>query len=63
MQGKPPSAIKEQRVVCVGAGSAGLGVVAMIAAGMQKHGLSAEAAAKNFWIVVSARSACAWGLR
>lgn len=30
---KPPEAIAKQRVVCVGAGSAGMGVVRMIAAG------------------------------
>jgi malate dehydrogenase (decarboxylating) len=33
--GKPPEAIAEQRVVCVGAGSAGMGVVRMIAAGRE----------------------------
>lgn len=31
--GKPLAALAEQRVVCVGAGSAGMGVVRMIAAG------------------------------
>lgn len=31
--GKPQEAIAQQRVVCVGAGSAGMGVVRMIAAG------------------------------
>jgi malic enzyme len=30
---KPPEAIAKQKVVCVGAGSAGMGVVRMIAAG------------------------------
>jgi hypothetical protein len=30
---KPPEAIARQKVVCVGAGSAGMGVVRMIAAG------------------------------
>lgn len=33
--GKPPEAIAEQRVVCVGAGSAGMGVVRMISAGRE----------------------------
>ncbi|GIL59677.1 hypothetical protein Vafri_14408 [Volvox africanus] len=47
----PASALKEQRIVCVGAGSAGMGVVRMIAAGMQKQGLSFEQAASRFWVL------------
>ncbi len=43
VQGKPVEAIKDQRVVVVGAGSAGMGVVSMIAAGPalyhQPHGM------------------------
>jgi malic enzyme len=35
---KPPQAIAEQRVVCVGAGSAGMGVVRMIAKGTPRLG-------------------------
>jgi len=50
--GLPTSAISKQRVVCVGAGSAGMGVVDMIARGMEKAGgFSADAAARNFWIL------------
>ncbi|KXZ45769.1 hypothetical protein GPECTOR_50g562 [Gonium pectorale] len=50
--GLPPSALAEQRVVCVGAGSAGMGVVRMIAAGMQKQGgLTAAQAASRFWVL------------
>jgi len=37
VQGKPVEAIKDQRVVVVGAGSAGMGVVSMIAAGPALH--------------------------
>ena len=37
VQGKPVEAITEQRVVMVGAGSAGMGVVQMLALGMVKH--------------------------
>ncbi|GLC77751.1 hypothetical protein PLESTB_000959100 [Pleodorina starrii] len=48
---QPASALGEQRIVCVGAGSAGMGVVRMIAAGMQKQGLSFEAAASRFWVL------------
>lgn len=37
VQGKPVTALKEQRICVVGAGSAGMGVVQMIAQGMRKH--------------------------
>ena len=50
-QGLPPAAIKDQRVVVLGAGSAGMGVTAMIAKGMVKHGFATEQAAERFWIV------------
>ncbi len=36
--GLPPSALGRQRVLCVGAGSAGMGVVRMIAAGGLREG-------------------------
>lgn len=50
--GKPLAALAEQRIVCVGAGSAGMGVVRMIAAAMEKQGkLSPQAAASNFWVL------------
>ncbi|PNH03635.1 NAD-dependent malic enzyme 2, mitochondrial [Tetrabaena socialis] len=51
VNGLPASALAQQRVLCVGAGSAGMGVVRMIAAGMQKHGLSAERAGSQFWVL------------
>jgi hypothetical protein len=35
LKGKPPSALADQRIICVGAGSAGMGVVKMIAQAMQ----------------------------
>lgn len=42
----------DQRLVCVGAGSAGMGVVSMIAAGMMKErGLGHEEAVSRVWIV------------
>ncbi|KAF6260946.1 hypothetical protein COO60DRAFT_1504086 [Scenedesmus sp. NREL 46B-D3] len=45
-------AIAEQRIVCVGAGSAGMGVVREIAAGMVKRGgLTPEASASHFWVL------------
>jgi hypothetical protein len=50
-QGMEPCAIKNQRIVVVGAGSAGMGVTAMIAKGMIKHGFTAEQAASHFWVV------------
>ncbi|WIA28821.1 hypothetical protein OEZ86_011350 [Tetradesmus obliquus] len=50
--GKPQEALAEQRIVCVGAGSAGMGVVRQIAAGMVKRGgLTPEAAASKFWVL------------
>jgi hypothetical protein len=51
--GQPPQALSRQRVVCVGAGSAGMGVVRMIAAAMQAQGAdgSPAAAAQNFWVL------------
>eukprot|EP01116_Phalansterium_solitarium_P022462 TRINITY_DN7431_c0_g1_i1.p1 TRINITY_DN7431_c0_g1~~TRINITY_DN7431_c0_g1_i1.p1 ORF type:complete len:595 (-),score=135.40 TRINITY_DN7431_c0_g1_i1:226-2010(-) len=50
-QGKAPSDIISQRIVCLGAGSAGLGVINNLYRGMIEHGLSAEEARKNFWLV------------
>jgi hypothetical protein len=42
LQGKPASELAKQRVVCVGAGSAGMGVVRMIAAGGRLGGPGAR---------------------
>jgi malate dehydrogenase (decarboxylating) len=51
VQGMEPSVIKDQRIVVVGAGSAGMGVTDMIAKGMVKHGHSEAQAATHFWVV------------
>lgn len=44
------AALAAQRVLCVGAGSAGMGVVRMVAQGMEKQGLTHGAACANFWV-------------
>jgi malate dehydrogenase (oxaloacetate-decarboxylating)(NADP+) len=49
--GKPLEALKEQRIVCLGGGSAGLGVCFAIFNAMVSLGLSADEAAARFWIV------------
>lgn len=51
VQGKSTYELANQRVVCVGAGSAGMGVVRMIAAGMEKQGLMYDEACRNFWVI------------
>lgn len=51
VQGLPLTALRQQKIVVVGAGSAGMGVVTMIAKGMQKQGASPAAANANFWLV------------
>src|SRR5229473_1394515 len=43
--------LKEQRVVMLGAGSAGVGVADLIRAAMQEAGLSDEDARRRFWFV------------
>eukprot|EP01102_Stenamoeba_stenopodia_P008339 TRINITY_DN2392_c0_g1_i1.p1 TRINITY_DN2392_c0_g1~~TRINITY_DN2392_c0_g1_i1.p1 ORF type:complete len:607 (-),score=143.98 TRINITY_DN2392_c0_g1_i1:173-1993(-) len=50
-QSLPPNALTKQRVVCLGAGSAGLGVCNSLVMGMVQEGLTAEEAYKNFWLV------------
>jgi malate dehydrogenase (decarboxylating) len=50
-QGLPAAAISQQRFVVVGAGSAGSGVIRMLAAGMRKHGLSESEAASRFHVL------------
>lgn len=47
--GKPTEALAQQRVLCVGAGSAGMGVVSMIARAMEKQGQSTPQS--NFWVL------------
>ncbi|EFN53662.1 hypothetical protein CHLNCDRAFT_136414 [Chlorella variabilis] len=49
--GKPPSALADQKFVVLGAGSAGMGVVSMIAQGMVKQGLSPEEASSRFHVL------------
>lgn len=51
VKGQVPSNITQQRVVVLGAGSAGMGVTGMIAKGMMAHGFTAEQAASHFWVV------------
>lgn len=51
VQGLPLTSLRKQKIVVVGAGSAGMGVVSMISKGMQKQGASQEEAKENFWIV------------
>lgn len=51
VQGTPAHGLTQQRIVVLGAGSAGMGVSTMMAQGMVKHGLDFEDAAKRFWIL------------
>eukprot|EP00123_Amoebidium_parasiticum_P010633 comp20223_c0_seq3/m.25190 comp20223_c0_seq3/g.25190 ORF comp20223_c0_seq3/g.25190 comp20223_c0_seq3/m.25190 type:complete len:483 (-) comp20223_c0_seq3:488-1936(-) len=51
IRGLPSAAIKEQRVVCLGAGSAGVGVLDAITNGMVNEGMTREEAGKNFWML------------
>lgn len=49
--GLPQSALTQQRIVILGAGTAGLGVANSIKYGMQQMGLSAQQASQRFWMV------------
>jgi malate dehydrogenase (oxaloacetate-decarboxylating) len=49
--GKP---LKEQQIVMLGAGSAGIGVAGFLKAAMREEGLSEEEASKRFWVVDAA---------
>jgi malate dehydrogenase (oxaloacetate-decarboxylating)(NADP+) len=51
VQGKPPSALVDERIVCLGAGSAGIGVISSIHNGMVQEGLSPDDAYSHFWII------------
>jgi malic enzyme len=51
VQGKPPVALRDQKIVVMGAGSAGLGVVFSLYHGMIAQGLKPEDAARNFWLI------------
>ena len=48
---KPGEALKQQRIVVVGAGSAGLGVASFLKFAMQKEGLTENEASDRFWII------------
>lgn len=50
-RGKPISAIKEERIVCAGAGSAGLGVCDALVQAMVSAGLSKRDACSRFYIL------------
>src|SRR5436309_9287923 len=43
--------LKEQQIVMVGAGSAGIGVADLLRAAMQDSGLSDDDARRRFWVV------------
>jgi malic enzyme len=47
----PGTALKEQRIVVVGAGSAGLGVASFLKFAMQKEGLTENESGERFWII------------
>eukprot|EP00026_Physarum_polycephalum_P006125 Phypoly_transcript_06166.p1 GENE.Phypoly_transcript_06166~~Phypoly_transcript_06166.p1 ORF type:complete len:603 (+),score=84.99 Phypoly_transcript_06166:38-1810(+) len=52
VQGKNPEKdLGNQRIVCVGSGSAGMGVIAGIIMGMKQTGLTEERARKCFWLL------------
>ncbi len=51
VQKKPFSAIRDQRIVCLGAGSAGIGVCSSIHQGMINEGLASKEAYKQFWVL------------
>lgn len=51
VQGLPPSAITQQRFLVCGAGSAGMGIAGALFGAMKLHGLSAEAARRNFCVI------------
>ncbi|KAL0030951.1 hypothetical protein WJX79_003559 [Trebouxia sp. C0005] len=50
VQGKEWKEISQQKVLMVGAGSAGTGIAAMLNQAMQKHGLSKEDAVSKVWL-------------
>jgi len=51
IQGRKPEDMINERVVCVGAGSAGLGVVYSLYDSMVTRGIDQETVAKQFWLV------------
>lgn len=51
VQGLDASSLTEQRIVVLGAGSAGMGVASMIAQGMVRRGLSEDEAADRFHVL------------
>jgi len=51
VMGLPKADLAKQRVVVCGTGSAGMGVIDMIAMGMQRHGLTRAEACAQFWVL------------
>jgi len=49
--GLAPHDLVRQRVLCVGAGTAGIGVCSSLVKGMTEEGLSEDEARRNFWLV------------
>lgn len=49
-QGKKATSLKDQRILVVGAGSAGLGVSDMVAKGMMQQGLTEDEARARFYV-------------
>ena len=48
---RPGKALKEQRIVVVGAGSAGLGVAGFLKFAMREEGLTESEASERFWVL------------
>jgi malate dehydrogenase (decarboxylating) len=51
VKGKPASALKEEKVVIVGTGSAGVGVATMVIRMMMRHGLTHQEATSRLYIL------------
>ena len=49
--GKSPRDLSQQKIVCLGAGSAGLGVVDCLNYAMQREGTSPQAAGRQFYLI------------
>ena len=50
-KGQAVTTLGEERIVILGAGSAGIGIAQVLKLGMMEQGLSSEQAAKAFWVV------------
>lgn len=51
LKGKAPADIRHERIVCVGAGSAGLGICSSLATAMGYEGIPEDQARQRFWIM------------